>query len=322
MNPGQFNSTNQSVAAVTGTNTAGGPGVVGTGHTGVVGESKDFVGVSGISHDPNNAGVMGVNDNGGWGVTGRSSTNTGVSGESVSGVGVHGAGHTGVLGESRDFVGVSGLSHDRNNAGVMGVNDNGGWGVTGRSSTNTGVSGESVSGVGVHGKGGKLAGLFDGAVNVNGELFVDGKLTISGNGDLILQGGDCAENFDIFGPAVVPGTVMVIGAGGGLEACHEAYDRKVVGVVSGAGSLRPGILLDCRDTAEGRQPVALVGKVYCQVDAEAAPIMVGDLLTTSALPGYAMKAVDERRAFGALLGKALAPLPSGRGLIPVLVALQ
>ena len=58
------------------------------------------------------------------------------------------------------------------------------------------------------------------------------------------------------------------------------------------------------------------------MDADAAPIAVGDLLTTSATPGHAMKAVDHGRAFGALLGKALASLPSGKGLIPVLVALQ
>jgi hypothetical protein len=35
-----------------------------------------------------------------------------------------------------------------------------------------------------------------------------------------------------------------------------------------------------------------------------------------------MKANDRDRAFGAVLGKALRPLANGRGLIPVLVALQ
>jgi hypothetical protein len=35
-----------------------------------------------------------------------------------------------------------------------------------------------------------------------------------------------------------------------------------------------------------------------------------------------MKASDPSRAFGAVIGKALRPLPSGRGKIPVLVALQ
>ena len=52
-------------------------------------------------------------------------------------------------------------------------------------------------------------------------------------------------------------------------------------------------------------PVALVGKVYCKVDASYSPIEVGDLLTTSLTPGHAMKANDHVKAFGAVIGKAL-----------------
>jgi hypothetical protein len=69
-------------------------------------------------------------------------------------------------------------------------------------------------------------------------------------------------------------------------------------------------------------PIALVGKVCCKVDAAYGPINVGDLLTTSPTPGHAMKIGDRGRALGAILGKALAPLPSGQGLIPILVTLQ
>jgi hypothetical protein len=68
--------------------------------------------------------------------------------------------------------------------------------------------------------------------------------------------------------------------------------------------------------------VAVVGKVYCKVDAQYAPIEVGDLLTTSPTPGHAMKADDPLRAFGAVIGKALRGLQSGQGLVPILVALQ
>jgi hypothetical protein len=68
--------------------------------------------------------------------------------------------------------------------------------------------------------------------------------------------------------------------------------------------------------------VALIGKVYCKVDADSGAIAVGDLLTTAATPGHAMKAADPARAFGAVIGKALAPLAKGCGLIPILVALQ
>jgi hypothetical protein len=68
--------------------------------------------------------------------------------------------------------------------------------------------------------------------------------------------------------------------------------------------------------------VSLVGKTYCKVDASSDPIDVGDLLTASSTPGHAMKASDPARAFGAVLGKALRPLATGTGLIPILVALQ
>jgi hypothetical protein len=66
----------------------------------------------------------------------------------------------------------------------------------------------------------------------------------------------------------------------------------------------------------------MTGKVWCKVDAESGPVQLGDLLTTSSTPGHAMRADDQSRAFGAVIGKALGSLASGRGLIPVLVALQ
>jgi hypothetical protein len=69
-------------------------------------------------------------------------------------------------------------------------------------------------------------------------------------------------------------------------------------------------------------PVALMGKVFCKVDAQYSPIEVGDLLTTSPTLGHAMKAGDPLKAFGAVLGKALQSLKEGTGMIPVLVALQ
>jgi hypothetical protein len=35
-----------------------------------------------------------------------------------------------------------------------------------------------------------------------------------------------------------------------------------------------------------------------------------------------MKALDQAKSFGAVIGKALAPVKHGRGLIPMIVALQ
>lgn len=92
--------------------------------------------------------------------------------------------------------------------------------------------------------------------------------------------------------------------------------------MSGAGGLRPGIVLGRQADARDRCPLALAGTVFCQADASNGPIGLGDLLTTSSTPGHAMRATDPVRAFGAVLGKALGELRTGRGLVPVLVALQ
>jgi hypothetical protein len=120
-----------------------------------------------------------------------------------------------------------------------------------------------------------------------------------------------------------PGSVMVIATQEGkLEQSTVPYDKKVAGVISGAGDHKPGLVLDRKRSDNNRKPVALMGKVHCKVDAQSSPIEVGDLLTTSSIPGHAMKATDPLRAFGAVIGKALRPLKDGRGIIPVLIALQ
>lgn len=67
-------------------------------------------------------------------------------------------------------------------------------------------------------------------------------------------------------------------------------------------------------------PLAVVGIVPCKVSAENGPIRTGDLLVTSATPGHAMR--DDNPRPGTIVGKALAALATGTGLIKVLVTLQ
>jgi hypothetical protein len=115
---------------------------------------------------------------------------------------------------------------------------------------------------------------------------------------------------------------MTIGEDGVLEPSRCAYDKCVVGVVSGAGEYKPALILDKQASSGARSPVALLGKVFCKVSAAFGAIEPGDLLTTSPLPGHAMKAGDSAQAFGAVIGKALRPLREGEGLIPIVIALQ
>ena len=311
------------VAGVAGFNDATqGPG------QGVWGESQNSEGVHGVSHG-NAAGVAGF-----------STAAQGVWGESQNWEGVHGVSHgnaagvagfstaaQGVWGESQNWEGVHGVSHGQA-AGVAGFNDApqstaapGSVGVWGESQNLDGVSGVSHSaqhaGVAANnGAGGyglwaraKTAGYFDGDVEVTG--------------DVRLINADVAENFNVVEPAVAsPGTVMVLDETGALEPGSRPYDKRVVGVVSGAGRFKPGLILDSGELRASRVQIALVGKVFCKVDASTTPIDAGDLLTTSSTPGHAMKAGDPVKAFGAVIGKALDSFRSGRGLIPILVALQ
>ena len=88
---------------------------------------------------------------------------------------------------------------------------------------------------------------------------------------------------------VDPGTVVGVTDDEKLQPCAEPYDRRVVGVLSGAGGYSPAILLGNCASEEGRVPLALTGRVYCKIDADYGPIGVGDLLTTSATKGHAMR---------------------------------
>src|ERR1700730_5698452 len=245
---------------------------------------------------------MGREHGGGDGVVGKSVGGMGVYGESQNHEAVRGVGHigagvsgtsdwVGVYGESTNNNGVLGLSHHPFNAAVSAVNDAG-------------------YGLWAEAKGGRgIAARFVGDVEVTG--------------DIKLQNADCAEDFDIGADiSVEAGTVMALGEDGSLYPSEVAFDKRVAGVVSGAGDYKPGIVLDKQESGGNRQPVALLGKVFCKVDAQYGAIAVGDLLTTSSTPGHAMKADDPLKAFGSVIGKALRPLAAGQGLIPILIAMQ
>jgi len=108
-----------------------------------------------------------------------------------------------------------------------------------------------------------------------------------------------------------------------LRLAQSAYDRMVAGVVSGAGGVNSGLIMQQEGTAAaGEHPVALTGRVYVWVDADKTPVNPGDLLTTADTPGHAMKVTDHNKAQGAILGKALGTLAKGKGLVLMLVSLQ
>jgi hypothetical protein len=147
---------------------------------------------------------------------------------------------------------------------------------------------------------------------------------LDGNSGLLSASGDMAEMFPSSGEAVMPGSVMAIDPErpGALRVASRPYDRRVAGVVSGARDYRPGITLNVGSTDPSRVTVTLTGTVYCLVTSANGPVRAGDLLTSSAVPGYAMRAGDTDSARGAILGKALEDLRGDRGLVLTLASLQ
>jgi hypothetical protein len=312
----------------------------GAGAIGVAGTSDTGDGVQGISRSSAKSGVFGRNDST---AAATAPAGSGVFGLTVAvgGVGVFGTNNSnskgrGVQGNGPE-VGVGGFSDQ--GSGVL-AQSNGGSGLVATSDRKQGISAFSNNDIGVFAQGATFAGVFNGALvvgkgpnpadpsikpsDINGSIVInDGNLFLN-KGDIILaNAADCAEDFGLAEEThVEPGAVMVLDAGGRLLLSASEYDKRVAGVISGGGNYKAGLVLDRRPGEARRAPLALFGKTYCKVDADYGAIQAGDMLTTSLTPGHAMKVGDSVRAFGAVIGKALAHLESGRGLIPILIALQ
>jgi hypothetical protein len=153
-------------------------------------------------------------------------------------------------------------------------------------------------------------------LDVNGETATD---------SLIIRGGsDLAERWEGAEERLKPGTLVVLDETriGGVAASSAPYDRKVIGVVSGAGGVNPGLVLGQEQVLDGDTIVATCGRVYVECTAENGAIAMGDMLTTASLAGHAMKATDRDRAFGSVFGKAASSLADGTGLVLVVLTLQ
>lgn len=309
---------------------------------GLTAHSNHSNAVQAFAHDPNGNAVLAIND--------ATSAPT-VSDGSPHGTGILAVtnvpGSAGVFGSNNSAKGV-GVQGNGPESGIRGFSDSGsgatmqsnkGSGLIATSGRGHGLDAFSDNDVAVFAQGGTFAGVFNGALivnpgpnpkdssiapsNINGSIVINQGNLFVNKGDIILGNADCAEDFTVSSDSpVVPGTVLVLGGDGDLCECSTPYDKRVAGVVSGAGSYKPALVLDRQTGLENRVPIALMGKVYCKVDAQYGAIEIGDLLTTSATAGYAMRATDSTKAFGAVIGKALHRLEEGQGLVPILITLQ
>jgi hypothetical protein len=174
-------------------------------------------------------------------------------------------------------------------------------------------------------------------LEVNGTAKIDGALTVGSSGivfpdgtsqgtafNTTLCGGDYAESVDVSGQreGYEPGDVLVIDpkAPGRFFKSSVPYST----IVAGVFSTKPGTVGRRQTTAKTPEevPMAMVGIVPVKVTAGNGPIHTGDLLVTSSEAGYAMKGINREQMLGAVIGKALNSLESGKGVIEVLVTLQ
>jgi len=330
---------------VNNTSTTGGDGIWGGTASGLTG-ANFYAGVHGVSSaSVDGYGVVGVtqSSSGGAGVGGFADQGdaAGVWGETYSGADYAAAvvGRVASTEPGCNSAGVRGINEGTGGCGigVWGSQNGSGYGVYGTSVSGLGVYGTATAGTGVLGWSWSGVGVIaqsesgnpleaystaDGSdrrfyVSNSGEVYADGSFNPGG--------ADFAEML----PGSIglePGDVLVVGPDGELTRSTEPYQASVVGVYSS----QPGFLGGAGDGVDltGKVPLAVMGVVSVKVSAENGVIRPGDLLTTSSIPGHAMKAMPVLingipfYRNGVIIGKALGSLKSGTGAMQMLVMLQ
>ena len=104
----------------------------------------------------------------------------------------------------------------------------------------------------------------------------------------------------------------------GLVPASVSNCRLTIGVISGAGGFRPGMVIGSRADGTRDFPVSMSGLVHVRVNGEGGTVRPGDRLVPSSVPGVGMRADDP--APGTVFGKALAPWSGGgEGFVLMLV---
>lgn len=165
-----------------------------------------------------------------------------------------------------------------------------------------------------------LAGKFypsdRGAIQESAYIYYDGSAGIGGSFMRTNSSGWATGSYDfaeMFASrdGLQPGEVVVFGDEGQYvkRSTGEMYSQIVAGIVS----TKPGFLAG--ENRAGSYPIALAGRVPTFVSTENGAIHIGDPLTTSSMPGFAMKATEA----GPILGYAAESFSGITGSIVVYV---
>jgi len=297
---------------------------------GVYGESTSSTGMTyGVLGQSNSSGGVGVRGRSSYtGVQGVATATTGTTygvfgwADSVGGTGVYGtnqssgSGAHGIkgetLGNSGWASGVYGLAHNPSAIGVTGWNTSSGPGIYAWSE-----SGKALIAKGTGAPGANVAEIW----NSDGGALL-WRITTFGDvhipGTFYPNGGDFAEMVPVRSEKLEPGDVVALDVDGHLVKTREAYQGSVVGVIS----TKPGYQSDLypETSLDRKAPLAIIGIVPVKATAAGGEIRPGDMLTSSAVPGTAMRAVRPRA--GAVIGKAMEGLIRGEGMIRMLVMLR
>jgi len=172
---------------------------------------------------------------------------------------------------------------------------------------------------------------FNGSIGIGTSTPTEAKLVINAGVGMALKaygnvvvtgtlqtqtGSDFAEEFTTT-KDLETGTVVVMDDNGykSVRPCDTSYDKTVVGIVSNNPSIIAG-----RVNSKYKAVIAMMGVVKVKVIDINGKVSKGDMLTTSGVSGYAMKA-DSLKP-GTMIGKAMENLDGKTGEINVLVNLQ
>jgi hypothetical protein len=177
----------------------------------------------------------------------------------------------------------------------------------------------NISGSYIIGNGSQLTGLpaSYGDSNVVSLLSNFGSNSISTTGNITAANinsanADLAEMY-VADSNYPPGTVVEFGGEYEITATTQSHSTRVAGIVSTA----PSYLMNSSQSGNNVLPVALVGRVPCQVTGT---IAKGDRLVASGIPGTAQRLDPDQYQPACIVGKALEAYDSDQvGTIEVAV---
>jgi photosystem II stability/assembly factor-like uncharacterized protein len=157
---------------------------------------------------------------------------------------------------------------------------------------------------------------YGGSLFVEGDALINGALktvgSITSGGYYSLSGADIAESY-LSKLDLEPGTLIspdILNSEAVTISKGSPYDNTVIGVVSTQAGMTLGYSTTPTSDYPYSLPIALAGRVPVKVSDENGSINVGDPITSSSVPGVAMKAIEEGNVIGTAL-ETFDPTTSG-----------